>query len=815
MLRPVKKKTRNTRIRKKAIALLTVLFLLCFIWGDAFKVSASGEAESSSEYDYGEYESDFGDFDFDSESFDDLEYLLDPYGGFGPDAEVEYDDDENPVSVNGYPVRNVTTTFSNFGELTMLDMYFVDYPFWQSPEIYDGNLAVMSLTMSFTANRNFPEEDNSDTNFDTGEELERALKEAGFTDIKKYDYGTVTSFNTIGTAIGHRTMEHEGEEPFTLISVGLCGCHYVNEWQSNINIGDGDIHEGFAYSSDQVLNRLAEYMEACNITGRTKIWMYGVSRAAAVINLSAARLSDRGVFAKEDIYAYTFASPTISRQASKEGYEYIHNIIDPADIIPQFPPEEWGFKRYGQDYYLKVEEFTSMYGAMVTGMRNEMNENEFNVQANYSPELNFRVRTMLSMMIDATGNQDHFVKLYYPSIIGCMEDSSLSNILKEVRSFGIRERSLSAKERARWNESVDFTLNSFMGIVRRKGYNKADNNAGKLQVRFLIEHSQNSYLANMVTIRGGDFADTESFYYVMVRGPVKVNVSWMDGDFGGPFLTVNADGTQTVSEEGKEILGEGMTEILAESVYAERCKNTTVVAIPLDRDVYRIDWEAESKGKVECLQVRCERNTSATFEGARSEAVRVAKGDTGTAFWNPDNDSILPFELKEVTVSAHDVARFMGMETPAMNWKMMLMIFTALISLPLCILACLILRHTLRQKYPFPVWALTGLLVIALNESELGYWLFADTPFIRIGWLLFAAVTLLALYLKTRHKELPFKEQFRLKRVVVGAVLLIPALSFIFIYLLISHSPLMHFIAWIIFMTGLLLFALKPPKKAE
>lgn len=39
---------------------------------------------------------------------------------------------------------------------------------------------------------------------------------------------------TVSTAMGFKKMEHEGEEPYTLIAVGVCGANYDNEWQSNM-----------------------------------------------------------------------------------------------------------------------------------------------------------------------------------------------------------------------------------------------------------------------------------------------------------------------------------------------------------------------------------------------------------------------------------------------------------------------------------------------------------------------------------------------------------------------------------------------------
>ena len=73
---------------------------------------------------------------------------------------------------------------------------------------------------------------------------------------------------------------------------------------------------------------------------RIKVWISGYSRAAAVSNVTAGTLVNTGFLPKEDVYAYTFATPAAILEPPKEGYENIFNIIDPADLVPQVMPAE-------------------------------------------------------------------------------------------------------------------------------------------------------------------------------------------------------------------------------------------------------------------------------------------------------------------------------------------------------------------------------------------------------------------------------------------------------------------------------------------
>lgn len=245
---------------------------------------------------------------------------------FGESAEVELDENREPVSVNGYPFRQVETCFNvrAVEEKIVTRTDFLDYPFWRPATEYDGNLALMSLYMALCAARDLQRNEDPKA-FDPSQNAEAYLLGAGFTDLRKDDYSKETSLYTISTAMGSRRMEHDGEEPFTLIAVCVCGGEYKNEWQSNLTAGNGDLHEGFRSASDLVIDRIAGYVTTRGLKGRIKVWISGFSRAAAVANLTASRLTHAGAFPKEDVYAYTFATPAAVLNPPESGDENIYN----------------------------------------------------------------------------------------------------------------------------------------------------------------------------------------------------------------------------------------------------------------------------------------------------------------------------------------------------------------------------------------------------------------------------------------------------------------------------------------------------------
>ena len=57
-------------------------------------------------------------------------------------------------------------------------------------------------------------------------------------------------------------------------------------------------------------------------------------------------------YTKSRVFAYTFASPRVSTEGTKKGYENIINILNPGDFVTEVAPEAWGYRRYGRDINL-------------------------------------------------------------------------------------------------------------------------------------------------------------------------------------------------------------------------------------------------------------------------------------------------------------------------------------------------------------------------------------------------------------------------------------------------------------------------------
>ncbi|MBQ8136605.1 MAG: hypothetical protein IJ174_04150, partial [Clostridia bacterium] len=593
---------------------LALLLSMCVLGGAAISLAEGSGADPNP----------------DSDAYDEDDRF---YDRFRKDDLVETDETGEPVSVNGYPTYPVRVGFNNLGQdksfQTVID--FLEYPFWQPATQYDGNLAMMSLMMAGCANRAVGFQDISEADFDPALNLEHFLTDAGFTDIRKDDYSKMPTMFTVSTAMAHGIMTHEGEAPFTLIAIGVCGEGYKNEWESNMTAGTGKIHEGFQSAAQLVIDRLAGYIATRGITGRVKVWISGFSRAAAVSNVAAGTLVNTGFLPREDVYAYTFATPAAIKEPPAEGYENIFNILNPADLVPQVMPAEWGYGRYGKDLFLPVQEFSSYTGFMENIMRNYTNQYEFDVQYSYSSILTLRTRLLMSLVLDLAEDTENYVAHFQPALVGLMHDKTVNNTLSIVRNLLRDIELMDQDDLSHLDDLIDYFLRVFSGIALRQGYDAANRNTGSAFLRLLIEHTPNAYYSADSSIRNATFASADRCCDVMVRGPVSLTLR--DETDKIELFTTHADGTVVFSDYFEGLDGfDGL-------FYTERSNDTTVIAIPMDGD-YSVTWTAEKSGTVECVQAMTYVRARSQFPGAASGKIRVSAGDTGAAFQSKNHEAI-------------------------------------------------------------------------------------------------------------------------------------------------------------------------------
>lgn len=269
------------------------------------------------------------------------------------------------------PQKNLNRTLDNM--VTYKDSFFSG-----DARNYDHRIAKLSICTAMAA---FNKASGKYYLFDIPEDLNlnqqlqskagnviKLWKDCGFDRETMYineGYMNPPDSNTVGVAIAQKPI---GEE--TLIAVAIRGGAYEKEWAGNFNVfNSGTNHNGFQRGANQAEIDLLNYIKNKQITGSIKFWIVGYSRGAAIANLLAAKLNELSsqisvvTYSNKDVFAYTFETPqnTKDKNHAKAKYENIINIINPIDPVPKVAMRDWGYARYGKNYYLPTEETHSDY----------------------------------------------------------------------------------------------------------------------------------------------------------------------------------------------------------------------------------------------------------------------------------------------------------------------------------------------------------------------------------------------------------------------------------------------------------------------
>jgi len=155
--------------------------------------------------------------------------------------------------------RYVKIKFRDSGKSLSLP-YCDDFFLLPSTE-YNHSLANLSLGLAASA---FSSKESDayygDTgNFGRDKDIIAVYKELGFSNIKtfNYDKSLNDTSDTVAYAMAEKNITNNGEK-YRLVALSVRGGCYGNEWVSNFNIGNTEIHKGFLLASDEVVKNLYE-----------------------------------------------------------------------------------------------------------------------------------------------------------------------------------------------------------------------------------------------------------------------------------------------------------------------------------------------------------------------------------------------------------------------------------------------------------------------------------------------------------------------------------------------------------------------------
>ncbi|SFQ16931.1 Lipase (class 3) [Lachnospiraceae bacterium XBB1006] len=184
----------------------------------------------------------------------------------------------------------------------------------------------------------------------------KLMKKCGFQCLYSYVHTSKKDNDHISFCLGYKRIRD-----FTLIAVWVKGTGLNYEWVSNFNIGKGNTHRGFALAEKELDRKVTTYLQQNGIVSNLKFWITGHSRGGAVANLFAKRMTEK--YTASRVYGFTFASPRVSLNGRKKGYENIVNFLNPGDFVTEVAPKEWGYQRYGKDVVLQARDKAKMMKA--------------------------------------------------------------------------------------------------------------------------------------------------------------------------------------------------------------------------------------------------------------------------------------------------------------------------------------------------------------------------------------------------------------------------------------------------------------------
>lgn len=271
-------------------------------------------------------------------------------------------------------------------KVNTIDIEFNEAWFIKDSDSYDHNLARLSLCMAAAA---FRSETVSYKYSDSN--IQSFFVQAGFKDYEAEQYNIIPTDETIASAIAQRPLQ----DGSTLIAVAISGAGYKREWMSNFAVGIDETHSGFRNAAATVFGRLMAYVEKYGIDGRIKVWTTGFSRAAATANLVAARALQSSRFEDNDVFAYTFGTPSTTK--TPVAYPQIFNICNSFDPVPFVPFANWGYGKHGITYYLPAAEVDINYFTKTAAMKDKF---EMITGAAYGATSNVNANWLLSKFME-------------------------------------------------------------------------------------------------------------------------------------------------------------------------------------------------------------------------------------------------------------------------------------------------------------------------------------------------------------------------------------------------------------------------------
>jgi len=453
---------------------------------------------------------------------------------------------------------------------------YSDTMFAHSSEAYDHKLAQASLGLalsSFRIERLVQPEDKREKN------AIAYLTGAGFSDFDSTDYDQTPSLQTVSSVICRKEMTDE-EGPYTLVVVGVSGCGYAMEWLSNFTVGTSVRHEGFSRAAQNVEGRILVYLAERGLAERRlKLWITGFSRAAAIGNIVAADMSDYGPFGRDNVFAYTFASPRTTQEPKAGNYPNIFNIIGKMDVMPQVPLAAWGYARYGVDLMTPAWE-TDINYSIKRERAEKIHHQLSGLHFGTNPEANHLLRTFLEYIAKICPDETVYTEHIQETLKHLMAHPDLLSIAADFARMASDSGLINDENRDYANELMDFIASVIWDTYFHSGtIQSAWSDDVTIFHNLFREHTPSVYLSWMFS--SDDPAEIFSEAHQYERCVVEGDVTLVAYSPDGWKQTLQADGTMESAWLG--YIGDNGTDI--PDLFMTRVNSQSVAILPVDANL--------------------------------------------------------------------------------------------------------------------------------------------------------------------------------------------------------------------------------------
>lgn len=201
------------------------------------------------------------------------------------------------------------------------------------------------------------------------QKIQNAYTSLGF-DYELCDYDGAYNPLSSGCVIGYKKSIYNDDTIILVTVRGSIGSKLTgSDWHGNYLIATNSEGKqiGFSEPADRIYDHINRIIKNNNISGKIRYVITGHSRGAAVANLLAVRLMEKGVSAP-CVYNYNFACPDVACKFAFADYINIFNLCNREDPVPFTPGiiadalavhgTSWG--KFGQTYWFTKDNENTM-----------------------------------------------------------------------------------------------------------------------------------------------------------------------------------------------------------------------------------------------------------------------------------------------------------------------------------------------------------------------------------------------------------------------------------------------------------------------